>query len=235
MYNPAFELRSLFGTWRAALESDHLTAIQARSDEPANPLFDAGLHIDGIRHLLALEKRLVELKEEGIDSEIYGRYVYTWTARLFNYPFGWRDAVLDPDQAFPQAELDMLSTLGTILRMRQPQRDPVQLLNLGSVAAQVLSLVEEDETLSPALAQYLNSLAREISAALDDEKYLAEFDVSAAATRLWVALQAAAGQSQDDEKKARWAQAAKSFVFNVSTGALGSVPGVVVQALTAGS
>jgi hypothetical protein len=234
MYNAALALHAIYSTWRDELLSDTITAAQARSDNPLEVTFDAELHWKAMGHLTTLRKQLADLADEGVDVQIYRRYTSSWTARLFNFPYTWQTSTLDAESAFPLAELDMLHTLGMITGMRAPTVDAASLLNLKSVAARVIDLVDEDDTLSPALSQYLNSLAREIGAALDDEQYLAIFDVSAAAQRLWVGLQAAAGQSTDDDKKAKWTETARNIIINASAGALGSAPGVIVQALTAG-
>ena len=80
----------------------------------------------------------------------------------------------------------------------------------------VVKLLLEDDSLSSELRYYLTKLVREMQTALDDEEVGANFDFMGAAERLWVAMQAAGGQST--KKKSGWFTVAKNFLVPLSVG-----------------
>jgi hypothetical protein len=122
-----------------------------------------------------------------------------------------------------------LQTLAILLDVDRPSLSPKPEQTLRTVLNTVFELLSDDEGLSDSLRAYIYRLANEMRTALDDESLVGSFDFADAAERLWVALQAAAGQSQRNESA--WKQASADLFRDAGAAALGSMPSLALTVM----
>jgi hypothetical protein len=115
--------------------------------------------------------------------------------------------------------MGQLQMLGTLIEATKGRIAPGGLDRLSAVVDEAIGLLEEDQTISAELRYYLVKLVREIRDAMEDETLAGGFDYASAAERLWVAMQAAAGQA-DEERSPRWRDAAAKLIVPAVTGAI---------------
>ncbi|WP_157509997.1 hypothetical protein [Frondihabitans sp. Leaf304] len=168
--------------------------------------------------LLQIRRDLDDLGDAGADVDHYDTYVSAWLQMLLNYPNHWQ-AAASGGVAFPKSDLDHLAGLATLLDMTPRRVLPAGGQDLlRKTIADAKTLLIEDTSLSSQLQTYLVRLIREIERALEDEALGDEFDYLAKAEDLWVALQAAAGQSRG--KKTGWKAAAARLLIPAAGGVL---------------
>jgi len=221
MENPAHELHELFSTWSAALEGNANSTANARGLEEV-----AGLDMQRRAMALFLESvdKLDDLEAVGVKVGVYRRYIPAWTRMLMSYPLPWYQQVNQAD-AFPSAAMDQLEALGGWFDIYRPRLRPGAEETLQAIVSDTETLLRDDSSLSNELKLYLARLLREIQAALDDAILGSSFDYAAATERLWVALFAAAAQSDSTEKSSKWTDLAHRFAIPTTVGLLTSLPG----------
>lgn len=213
MSNPARELLLIFSTWKGSMDgtvAPQITRGWAAGDEPTET------YLQAMRHLLAIQRALDVLKSEGRETDYFYEYFTAWLKIVLNYPGSWQTGTRS-DAAFPSSLLNQLQGLAVILDFSgHPGMNAESKGHIRATLDEVIELLLGDDSLSSELRFYLTKLVREMQTALDDEEVAANFDFMGAAERLWVAMQAAAGQSTT--KKSGWTTVAKNFLIPISVG-----------------
>lgn len=221
MTNPARRLYVIFRGWREAY-SPTIAAYDVRgfNKEPPNEAVE--IHLEVFRLLASIRDSLNYLESKGIGVATYQDHYPQWLRMALHVPNGWTGGS-DPDQGFPPESMAHLDTLATLLDVDRPSLHAEPEARLRRVLNEVFELLRTDDSLSDQLREYVYKLANEIRQALDDEAIMGTFDFATAAERLWVAVYAAAGQSQ---RPGKWKAAAKRFWADAAAGAIGSAPSV---------
>ncbi len=181
--------------------------------------------LDALDDLRQVEELLDTLEEQGVRVGVSRRYLGAWRQMVLGYPQGWTYQA-DPNEVYPDAEMDQLETLADRIDERLPDLTDAQKASLKDIVSEAFELMHADETLSDSLKLYLGRIIGEIQNALLDEEYGQRFDYREAAQRLWVTLMAATEQSTDEERKPRWREATKRFLWDASVSAIGNAPSV---------
>lgn len=215
MGNPARELLQIFRSWSSAQGADGQPALTrgwATGAEPDDEYFGA------MAALLQIRRDLNDLRDAGADVDHYETYVTAWLQMFVNYPNNWQHPT-SGGLSFPKSDLDHLAGLATLLDMTPRRELPAGGQDLlRKTIADAKALLIEDTSLSSQLQIYLVRLIREIERALEDDLMGQDFDYVEKAESLWVALQAAAGQSRG--RKGKWKTAASRLLIPAASGVL---------------
>lgn len=227
--NPAQSLYDFLITAKEGVRSGNGAASTARALDTENGMEE---QLQAAIDLAAVKAGIDQLEIDGYPVATYRKYIRLWSDMVFSYPEGWMSGI-DPDAAYPVAILDHLHTLvGWFSAARRTPSEQGQ-RELRSFLGDVQQLLDEDQTISPQLHQYLSQLIGEMLNALDDEQLLGRFDFNDAGRRLWTALFAASAQSEDPEKKTLWADLGNKLWWPTAAGVLGSAPSIITGVLTA--
>ncbi|WP_146249101.1 MULTISPECIES: hypothetical protein [unclassified Curtobacterium] len=226
--NPAQRLHDRMIDWKER----HATAMSvaaSRDLETEEGMRDQMLALDDL-HLV--EQGLEELEREGVRVTTYRRYVPAWTRIVLSYPNGWTVGIRAED-VYPQTALDVLDGLADRWEDKRPSMSDEGKTLLREAVFETLSLVNQDQTLTPPLRLFINRLLREILAAWDDEVVGQRFDYEDAARRLWVCLFAAEAQSTSPERKAEWGDVIRRFFYDSAVSMIGNAPATVLAITSA--
>ena len=233
MRNPARRLHEIFSTWAASYgaNSAAMTArgLESKGDEPYL------VQVEAFRLVIAIDQALTYLESRGIDAGVYRVELKNWIDMVLHLPNNWAGQS-DPNVGFPPTPMAHLQTLAILLDVDRPSLSPNPEQTLRTVLGTVFTLLVDDDALSDSLRAYIYRLADEMRTALDDESIVGTFDFAEAAERLWVALQAAAGQSR--RNGSAWRTASADLFRDAGAAALGSMPTLaltVMQMMQSGS
>jgi hypothetical protein len=219
MRNPAERLHEIFSTWSASY-GPNVTAFSARGLDTKGDAAYA-TQLEAFRLLVAIDQALIYLAQRGIDVLIYRAEWKNWIDMALHIPNSWANGS-DPNTGFPATPMAHLKTLAILLNVDRPGLSEKPEETLRAVLAEVFRLLAVDENLSDSLRAYIFGLASEMRNALDDEAVVGTFDFAGAAERLWVSLQAAAGQSKSH--RTDWKRASTSMFRDAGAAAIGSMP-----------
>jgi hypothetical protein len=213
--NSAAQLLAIFRSWESGLRQGH-GAAYARNWE-SNPDGAVADHISAWRHLGALSRVIDGLSNDGFNMTMSKEYLPQWGRMAASVGASWtsNNHSVEP---FPADAMFQLQALSTILELAQTRTGPANLDLLSDVVTQASELLKGDESLSDELRSYLVKLVREIRNALEDDTLGGGFNFAEAAERLWVAMQAAAGESRENSEG--WKHAAASLLPSAAAGVL---------------
>ncbi|AIV40002.1 MULTISPECIES: hypothetical protein [unclassified Curtobacterium] len=216
MINAAYALYDIFLEWREAAAAG-VVANDARGWN-ADPMVATTKMLETSALLTAIDRALSEMEADGLNVYVSRESFPQWGRMAANAGTTWGQQS-DPGAAFPSAAMGQLQMLGTLIEATKGRIAPGGLDRLSAVVDEAIGLLEEDQTISAELRYYLVKLVREIRDAMEDETLAGGFDYASAAERLWVAMQAAAGQA-DEERSPRWRDAAAKLIVPAVTGAI---------------
>jgi hypothetical protein len=213
--NPAAQLLAILKKWESGLQQGHGAAYARNWD--SNPDGAVADHIAAWKHLGVLSRVIDGLSADGFNMTMSKEYLPQWGRMAASVGASWTSNN-HTVQPFPADAMSQLQALSTILELAQTRTGPTNLDLLSDVVTQASELLKDDESLSDELRAYLVKLVREIRNALEDDTLGDGFNFAEAAERLWVAMQAAAGESS--EKSDSWKQAAASLLPSAAAGVL---------------
>lgn len=223
MTNPARRLHEILEGWfvnqQNAQETVRKLSRSGQAEQTTN------LHIEAMACLVEIHRRLPVLESEGRKVASYVRIFPTWLHAVILYPGTWKEK-----GAVSQHAMDSLDHLAELLELTVPQVRPGGAEQVTSILDRVTDGLANDDSLPDELRRYLVRLVQETRRALVDYEAVGAFDLSECLTRLWVAVNAAAEQS-DDHKKQSWRDIARDFIVATSSGVLASTPSIIQQAL----
>jgi len=196
--------------------------LDSKGDEPY------AIQVEAFRLIIAIDQALTYLESRDIDASVYRVELKNWIDMVLHVPNNWGGSSA-VQTGFPPTPMAHLQTLAILLDVDRPSLSPKPEQTLRTVLNTVFELLSDDEGLSDSLRAYIYRLANEMRTALDDESLVGSFDFADAAERLWVALQAAAGQSQRNESA--WKQASADLFRDAGAAALGSMPSLALTVM----
>lgn len=188
--------------------------------------------LQAVADVIAVRESLREMVKAGLPVDTYEKYLPDWERMVVGYPVGWVNQ-LKPDEAFPAAILDHLHTLAGWFATTHPTPSDSALSELRTFLADVLSLLEDDDTITAELKVYLGRLVREMQNAIDDDSLLQRFDLDEAGRRLWTALFAASAQTGSEERQRAWTKLADKLWWPSAAGIISSTPSIIAGVITA--
>lgn len=219
MRNPARRLHEIFTAWSTGY-GPSTAAVTARGLESKSD--DAySVQVEAFRLIIEIGQALTYLESRAINVDVYRRELKNWIDIVLHSPNAWTGPS-DTNTGFPPTPLAHLETLVILLEVDRPALSAKPEHTLRTVIAQVLELLVDDDAISDTLRSYIYRLVSEMRTALDDESVAGIFDFADAAERLWVAMQAASGQSRSN--KGRWRKASGDLFRDAGAAALGSMP-----------
>lgn len=223
MHNPAADLKALFDTWTSRSGT---ASAQIKADSPKGwEEVSRGFHL-----LEEIEFSLLDMKLRGRDVQVFLEALNGWRASLLNYNRSWQSHAIDLRD--PQ----LLSALVPLMHS-----DPVALLNdfnendLRSRLESFAKSLIDDETIDAALRQYVLKLVAHIKYLLDLDRAGTDVELSTCLAHLKFCFDAAAQQTETDERGDDYRSAAKwirdSILAPVAAGValtltLGTIPGI---------
>ncbi len=179
--------------------------------------------------LIAIDRELTALETRGRNMASYRRIYPQWMHGVLAYPHGWTTTQGD----FSIHALDSLDHLAELLDLTTAAHvAPEVVATIPAMLDNISALLAEDDSITPQLRAYLLRLVQETRTAVEEHDVLNTFDLDVAMERLWVALQAAADQSE--KKSDKWRSFFSQVAVSAFGGAIASAPTVIQAALTAG-
>lgn len=221
MRNPAHELLEIFETW-GEFPGGNPIKTRGLEDDEDTAVDD---HLHAMCLLAAMKHCVDELERGGYRVKSFRRSFRLWTKAIMNYPHAWNAA--SNSHIFTVHAMDTLENLAAAIDSHVPAPTPERVAEIMSYLDDVVSLLGEDQNLSPELRLHVSKIVQTIRSAIAEERAFGETDLKQALYDLWVALYAAAGQS-DGETRGRWATMAETIYRPAAAGFIGSIPGLAI-------
>ncbi|MCB5294490.1 hypothetical protein BJQ90_03958 [Arthrobacter sp. SO3] len=177
--------------------------------------------------LAAMKLSVDDLERGGYRVKSFRRSFRLWTKAIMNYPHAWNAA--SNGSVFSVHAMDTLENLAAAIDGHLPAPTPERVVEIMSYLDNVVSLLGEDQNLSPELRLHVSKIVQTIRSCIAEESAFGETDLKQSLYDLWVALYAAAGQS-DGETRGRWATMAETIYRPAAAGFIGSIPGLAISA-----
>lgn len=223
MRNPAHELLEIFEAWGEFPAGSPIKSRGLEDDEDAA----VDEHLHAMCLLAAMKACVDDLERGGYRVSSFRRSFRLWTKAIMNYPHPWNAA--SNSHIFTVHAMDTLENLAAAIDSHVPVPTPERVAEIMSYLDDVVSLLGEDRNLSPELRLHVSKIVQTIRNAVAEEKAFGETDLKQALYDLWVALYAAAGQSEG-ETQGRWAKMAETIYRPAAAGFIGSIPGLAIAA-----
>lgn len=223
MKNPAHELLELFERWGEHPGGSALDSRGLQTDE------DTAIddHLYAMCLLAAMKNCVDDLERGGYRVKSFRRSFRLWTKAVMNYPHAWNAGA--NSAVFSVHTMDTLENLAAAIDRHLPAPTPERVAEIMSYLDEVVTLLEEDEELSSELRLHVSRIVQTIRGCIVEEKAYGATDLKQALYDLWVALYAAAGQS-DGDKRGRWATMAETIYRPAAASFIGSMPGLAIAA-----
>lgn len=232
MRNPASELHALFERW--ALGGSRDSAYTMRGFNAGSPNEKAAAfddHIRAMRLIAECQQLIDQLEANGTKVSTFRRNLRLWAAAVMHYPYSWQGAG-DSRRPFDERVMDTLDSLAILLDTRGPIVNADGMERLRGLLADVKNLLVEDTSISEDMRRHVYSVVQTLNRYLDDVEMYGQADIRVALRDLWVSLNAAAGESVDDEKRSKWKGFAESIGIPAAGSVLGSLPSLALDALS---
>lgn len=231
MRNPAAELLELFMNWSEPLASGGPFTSRKFNSNESQALDE---HLLAMSLLAAMKTSVDDLERGGYRVASFRRGFRLWTKVVLNYPHAWTQAT--NAAVFTEHALDTLEALAGAIDAHVPMPTPDKVADILSYLDGVTSLLGDDRQLSEELRVHVARLVGTIRQCISEESVFGETDLRQSLYDLWIALYAAAGQS-DGEAQNRWKSMAERIFQPAAAGFLASIPAVAVSVaqLTQGS
>jgi hypothetical protein len=217
MGNPARELHKIFAHWRELVPEKNASGIAAHVKIRQEAGAEEMLRVYAL--LADMDSILRRLALQGAPVAVLRRQLHEWSRVPLALDATWNTSTGNRENFMPQTTLDQIETFALYLDGKVLEFDEPMTSALRSLVDEAGKLLLEDETLPPQLREYLHYLLQEIRIALDDEEIGRAFDFAEATRRLWVAMQAAAGTSKDEDQRKSWGKLADAIIVGtVSSG-----------------
>ncbi|MFE4230108.1 hypothetical protein ACFRJ8_19720 [Arthrobacter sp. NPDC056886] len=168
-----------------------------------------------------------DLERGGYRVKSFRRSFRLWTKAILNYPHAWNSA--SNGSIFTVHAMDTLENLAAAIDGHVPEPTPERVMEIMAYLDDVVSLLGEDQNLSPELRLHVSKIVQTIRSCIAEERAFGETDLKQSLYDLWVALYAAAGQS-DGATRGRWATMAETIYRPAAAGFIGSIPGLAIAA-----
>lgn len=221
--NPAHELLEIFERWGEHPGGSPIDGRGLKDDE--DTAIDE--HLYAMCLLAAMKNSVDDLERGGYRVKSFRRSFRLWTKAIMNYPHAWNAA--SNGAVFSVHAMDTLENLAAAIDGHLPAPSPERVAEIMSYLDDVVSLLGEDGHLSPELRLHVSRVVQTIRGCMAEESAFGETDLKQALYDLWVALYAAAGQS-DGDKRSRWATMAETIYRPAAAGFIGSIPGLAIAA-----
>ncbi|MFI2563558.1 hypothetical protein [Paenarthrobacter sp. NPDC018779] len=222
--NPAHELLELFEQWGEQPDGNPLKGrgFHKNEDEAVDD------HLHAMCLLAAMKNCVDDLERGGYRVKSFRRSFRLWTKAVMNYPHAWNTN--SNSAIFSVHAMDTLENLAAAIDGHLPTPTPERIAEIMSYLDDVVSLLGDDESLSPELRLHVSKIVQMIRGCIAEEKAFGETDLKQALYDLWVALYAAAGQSEGEEQRSRWTAMAEAIYKPAAAGFIGSIPGLAIGA-----
>lgn len=217
MSNPGVELHALYTDWRARIEAHPGVNSMAAILKPNEDVGIAEIRqAYALLHAIDVVLRRFEYEQKNVN--VFRLQLDDWSRVPLSLNAGWTSAV-SPDHLIPHYMLQQVESFGHYLEGRVVTLDAGRIDGLSQLVDRANQLLT-DADLDPLLKGYLRKLLFEIRLSLDDDEAGRGFDYTEAVQRLWVAFEAAAARSSEDDRP-RWKKLADEVLVGfTSNGAL---------------
>lgn len=237
MTNPARELHGILKKWRnAALKTPENSAAHVRGFSGGGLARVLDEHMRAMC-LIAELKSLIETMKATrpeMDMEPFERQVANWQRAVLNYApqrSGWTRN--EGVARIGQDTVDTLALLGNFLDVPGQRVPEAKRADVHRFLDEVLDALRSDETLPQEVRDYVAQCVRHARDCVDDFEFRGAVDLHDALARLWSALNAAAGESEDEPSASRLRAFADKIGYPSIASAIGSAPAMLLQ-LTGG-
>lgn len=165
------------------------------------------------KHLLAMRyvsdcARILDLADaQGSRVAVHQRALNLCVKAIINHPFSWFDK--HAEKPFTDHLMDAVESLETFISMMNYAPVVATAKNVGAMIAEIIPLLAEDESIHPDIKGHVYRTIRTLQRFLEDEHFSPGGDFAEAVYDLWVATNAAAGSSTDQEYVDRWRDKAR--------------------------
>lgn len=223
MSNPAAELYEIFEQWRTSTKTSN--AARRKVNTPAG----VELVVRAMHLVHEIGGEIDRLEAVGRRVNAYRENYQAWVYAIIAYRTGWQ-ANTAPDADLPVPVMHALDVLAdTLDNAPASTRTPeitVAFKAIEERLARVLAAVNEDETLDSRLKLHIRRVVAHLQTCMAEFETYGKSRTAEAFDDLWVAMTAAAGQS---EKKSMWEKLRDDLVLPATAGAIGGLPAVVIQ------
>lgn len=185
-------------------------------------------HVRGMRLISECENAISELEREGQNVDTFRRVLHSWAAALMNFPQSWNGRDTNPRQVFTPRVMDTLETFALVLESRAPAINPYGIERLQSLLVEIQDLLKEDASLGGEMRLHVYEVVQMLLRYIEDKEMYGHADFRNAVKDLWIAVNAAAGAS-DDEHRSRWKDKANAILVPAAGTILGSIPAYGMQ------
>lgn len=133
-----------------------------------------------------MKSSIDDLERGGYRVKSFRRSVRLWTKAIMNYPHAWNAA--SNGTVFSVHAMDTLENLAAAIDDHLPAATSERIDEIMSYLDEVVSLLGEDEHLSPELRLHVSKIIQTIRSCMAEERALGETDLKQALYDLWVAL-----------------------------------------------
>ncbi|RLY94770.1 hypothetical protein EAE32_06425 [Kocuria tytonicola] len=210
MHNPAADLLDLFDKWEEAVNYAE-NQVDLHSDDGWQEL---SLAVSLLAEITDVVERL---SARGIRVGSYRDALPEWRKSVFHYPRSW------PQQRMTLSRRDMLEGLAMWFESaNMPALQDVLPDDVLQRLDKIGKTVSEDPDLDPSLKNYIGKLISHLRSVLDGDRAGFGFDAQESFRHLKFCMDAAAEQTQSEEKK-KWYQStaaewAAQFVTSTAAG-----------------
>jgi hypothetical protein len=227
MENPAAELHELFVGWSSNPNLAPYIARELAAGENSDQAFDD--HIRAMRLISEIDMLIARLEQTLPSASSYRKSLRRWAGAVMNYPQNWqgpREAQLP----FNDLVMNTLEGLAVTIDAMGPVLEAGGEEKLKALLSDVEALLTQDDSIDGLIRGHLYEVIKLLQRYLDDVEFYGEADFAAALRDLWVTMNAASNQA-DDEHKGRWVVLLERIGVPAAATVLGSMPTIALQAI----
>ncbi|MGO4297122.1 hypothetical protein [Glutamicibacter sp. MCAF14] len=213
MHNPATALIELFDSWKKGQTPYH-----------ARDMGNSGMrhHIDAMRHITDCNKILDIAETQGKKVAVHRRAMMLAGQAVLNFPYNWGGA--DTSKPFTDHLRDSVEGVESFISTMNYSSLNATVSTVRSALDQVIELLRRDTTLNADIRGHVYRTVQVLRQYIDDEEFVAGADFSEALYNLWIATNAAAGASTDEDLRKSWRERSSDFWRETRGGLAASIP-----------
>lgn len=213
MHNPATALIELFTSWKSGTTPYHARAMGSKGKQD---------HIDAMRHIADCSRILDLAESQGRKVAVHRRAVGLACQAILNFPYSWQAA--DTEKPFTDHLTDAVESLESFISSTNHSSLTATVSTVRSALDDVVGLLHRDTTLNPDIRGHVYRTVQVLRRFIDDEEFVPGTDFSEALYNLWIATNAAAGASTNEECREGWRDRASGFWKETRGGLAASIP-----------
>lgn len=213
MHNPATALIELFDSWKKGQSPYH-----------ARDMGNTGTqrHIEAMRYVTDCN-RILDLAEiQGRKVDVHRRAVGLACQAILNFPYHWGGS--ETEKPFTDHLRDSVEGLESFISSINYASLDASVTTVKQSLDEVIQLLADDETLNSEIKGHVYRTVQVLKRFIEDEEFTPGADFSQALYDLWIATNAAAGASSDENCRIRWRDKASNLWAETRGNAMAALP-----------